>query len=402
MNEASLNNEPLGKSPVAPPSPKRWQFGLKHCLLAFTVFGLILFPIVRAAHAYWRQRQAIASIPGTVTARWDGRQCTSIHIANGSDEKNEITRGIGQLANLKSLEISDTKLGRHDLSYGALRPQIDSLTLRNVEFVEPECKFLAYLPEVNSVVVENCNVSPSMMARLAECPQLLFLQIRNCRVPPEAWEELSGHPKLHTLTLEGDVLTGEHHWLRGLTQLFKLNMKNAQKRPTNSPFEHLPTRSLERITLESYPATDVDLVQIAKHPKIECVALTQTGISDADLDALVNMPRLSHLELTNNGLSEAAFDGIAKCSHLAGITIDESGISGASIGKLKQLTRLSFVSARGWTIDEPRGKELEQLKLRSLRLYDCDISQDRVDRFEAAMKGKYQECQIHRNRRKGQ
>lgn len=402
MNEASPKNEPLGKNPLAGPSPKRWQFGLKHCLLAFTVFGLILFPIVRAAHAYWRQRQAIASIPGTVTARWEGRQCRSIHIANGSDEKNEIPRCIGQLANLKSLEISDTKLGNHGLAYGPLRPQIDSLTLRNVEFFDPECKFLAYLPNVHSVVVENCNISPQMMARLAECPQLFFLQIRNCQVSPEAWEELSGHPKLRTLTLEGDVLTGEHHWLRGLTQLFALNMKNARKRPTNSPFEHLPTRSLERITLENYPATDVDLIQISKHAKIECVALTQTGISDADIDALVNMPRLSHLELTNNGLSEAAFNGIAKCIHLRGISIEESGISGASIGKLEQLPSLDHVSARGWTIDEPRAKELELLKLRSLHLYDCDISQDRADRFKAAMKGEYQQCHIHRNRRKGQ
>ncbi len=365
-----------------------------------TLFGLILFPIVRAVHAYWRQRQAIASIPGTVTVRWEGRQCKSIHIANGSDERNEIQRGIGQLPHLQTLEISNSKLGKDSLARGALRPQIKSLTLRNVEFVEPECKFLAYLPEVNSVDVEDCDISPSMMARLAECPQLLFLRIRNCKVSPEAWEELSGHSKLAMLTLEGDVLTGEHHWLRGLTKLYTLNLKDAQMRPQNSPFERLPTRSLERISIENYPATDEDLAVIGKHAKIECVALTQTRISDAGIDALANMPGLVHLELKENGLSEAAFNGIAKCRRLAGFDIDESGITGASIGKLKQLTNFSYVSARGWTIDEPRAEELEQLKLRLLRLYDCDISQDRVDRFEAAMKGKYQECNIHRNRSK--
>ena len=365
------------------------------------MFGLILFPIVRAVHAYWRQRQAIASIPGTVTARWEGRQCKSIHIANGSDERNEIQRGLGQLPHLQTLEISNSKLGKHSLAQGALRPPIKSLTLRNVEFVEPECKFLAYLPDVNRVIVEDCEISPSMMARLAECPQLFSLRIRNCKLSPDAWEELSGHPRLHTLTLEGDVLTGEHHWLRGLTKLFALNLKDAQIRPQNSPFERLPNRSLERISIENYPATDEDLAVIARHAKIDCVALTQTKISDAGIDALANMPRLSHLELKENGLSEAVFNGIAKCRHLSGINIDESKITGASIGKLKQLTNFSYVSARGWTIDEPRAEALGNLKLRSLRLFDCDISQERIDRFEAAMKGKYQECQIHRNRSKG-
>lgn len=400
MNEASRKNEPLRKSPTAEPSAKRWRFSLKHCFLALTLFGLILFPIVRVLHAYWRQRQAIASIPGSVTVRWEGRQCKSIHIANGSDEKNEIQRGIGQLPHLQTLEISNSKLGKHSLAHGALRPQIKSLTLRKVEFVEPECKFLAYLPQVNSVVVDNCDVSPRMMARLAECPQLLFLHIRNCKVSPEAWEELSGHPRLHTLTLEGDVLTGEHHWLRGLTELFALNLKGAQMRPQNSPFERLPTRSLERISIENCPAADEDLAVIGKHSKTDCVALTQTRISEAGIDALANMPRLSHLELKENGLSEAAFNGIAKCRHLAGIDIDESGITGASIGKLKQLTNFSHVSARGWMIDESRAEELERLNLRSLRLFDCDISQERADRFEAAMKGEYQACQIHRNRSK--
>jgi hypothetical protein len=393
-------SEQLRKATSGANPARSWRFRLWHCFALLTIFGLVLFPIARYAHTSWRQQQAIAALPGTVTANWEKQQCKRLRIANAIDEKGKIASGLSAFTELRELELSDCRIGKHSLAESRYRPQIESLVLRNVTFVDADCKFLDFLPHVWQIVLEKCNVSPELLARIAECDKLKVLKIRDCTVSPAAWDELAGHANLRHLELRGDVLTGNHHWLRGLTKLFELQLKHAKSRPKNSPFAHLPTRSLERLTLEHYPASDADLSEIARHPKIDSVSLIGTAISDRGLSALADMKRLSHLRLKDNGLTEAAFDGIAQCRKLDGINVDEAAINGASIGKLNGLLKHGALSGHGWTIDETRAQQLEQLELRSLHLRDCDISQKRADRFKADMVGEYQECHIHRRRDK--
>ncbi len=265
--------------------------------------------------------------------------------------------GIASLAKLPALRVLHLSSLENDAALEGIGqvPQLRSLNLKQARVSTERLAMLAKLPRLEALDLEEARLEPGAMTVVGRMKQLRALDVDHALDDDASAAQLAGLVKLEELRAGHNQSLTDMRWLRGLTGLRRLDLGLAEM--TDAKAEGLlPLVRLERLDLGSsavgdgfwtkarYPQLveldvgaselgNAGLARLVKSsPAIENLDISSTKVTaiapvetltrltrldlsslpvtDADLARLVRMPSLRWLDITSTKVSQAAADRI--------------------------------------------------------------------------------------------
>ena len=308
-------------------------------------------------------------------------------------------RGLGQLANITSLERLRTPSGMTDAGLAAIAdalPNLKVLRFGPNQVTDAGLAAITKLRSLEEITIGGGGFTNAGLARLAELPLLHYVRLwgsdetlagrvtddalaqfrkistlRTLRLPPIITDaglaHLAGHPKLEHLWLYDSKVTdtGLVH-LKSLPSLKALNLGKLSFDRKNPPITDLGTvhlkeiQSLEDQRLPADGVTDAGLANLAELGHLKRIELPMPSYLDPKdylesytaegLEAMAKLRSLEYLSVAGPGVTDAALSHIAQLTnlralHLFGCPITDEGF--AKLSALKSLEKLIMMGGSG-------------------------------------------------------
>lgn len=245
-------------------------------------------------------------------------------------------------------------LGSAGLEYSAN----DELNAMRVKFVQLDAsltrEFLSF-PTLETVEINECRRDGTpLLLVLAQLPQLQSLTINNVQLSDEEFSQLRGAPKLVSLELSQTGITGE-----ALSQLSELSLKRlsiCDSTITQQGLKHLTKmQELEELELQLASLSAASIPPLAQLRNLKTLRILRINFNfrvNGGLNCLEGADSLESLDISGDKLTERVVRAIVKLRGLKSLKlgrciIDDEGVE--LLLKLNQLEHLEIADCSDLT-----------------------------------------------------
>lgn len=230
---------------------------------------------------------------------------------------------VAQLPNLRNVVV-----GRFDGPYSTITergldqlktlPQLDTLSLMNVELTDATVASLRSMPKLKWLFLNLPRASPAELSRLRDLPVLYRLHLENAAVGDEIVDSLLAIPTLQDLALDGTRITDA-----GLARLASL-------------------RGLSHLSLARVPVSAQGLSAFNDHSQLSQLILNDTNMDDKAVDTLLSLPFLTLAHLAGTRITDSGIMRLASHPNLKSVNLSRTAITGDGVaGLLRNMTVIS-------------------------------------------------------------
>lgn len=190
-------------------------------------------------------------------------------------------------------------------------------------FASYASEFFTQDRDVTNVLLFNTAVNDQWLVRLRRFPQLATAALDGGQIGP-GLQNLADLPELKMMSVAGSQMTITRGWIDHIDS-------------TISGRHFLLVPSLELLGLHGFKNTISDLDQLAQHPHLHTISLSDIAQLDQVLQQLENCRNIKTLSVhPTDELSEQALKSLCQMTHLETLTISKSKKTDAVDVQLKQ------------------------------------------------------------------
>jgi hypothetical protein len=273
---------------------------LAACLFPFTTG--ILFGDEMTPEQKERQKKAVATVQRLTSNRgieWDFKD-NMIRVAlNGlpADTPESVSEILADLGPFRDLELSRAVANESELEAVSRLTFLESCAIGQALATDEAPAYLTPLTNLTYVSFGNGPFTGARLGELRACPKL--------------------------------------EWLN----LFRLN-----KLSPDAANQVCEIRSLRRLSVDSTPVTDADVVTLVYKKDWKYLQFSRTNITDAAIASLVTLPHLTHLDIGEDGVTSAGIQSLAESKSIEWLDLRFSkNLDDATIDALAKMPRLRKV-----------------------------------------------------------
>ncbi len=259
-------------------------------------------------------------------------------------------------------------------------------TLRAIDFYNCELKCRpeswARLQNITRLQIQTCNLTGDALPFLNRLPKTEELYLPENAVDDDSLLSLNELKSLVKLDLAYNPVSAKTvlKLVEQLPPLTALDVGAIEFSPAE--VESLMDKTdLEYLAMNYSAIGDAIVLKIAAEPDITDLLLNDTEITDQAVDAVRSMERLDFLDLSNTAISDDAVASLSKISTLTYLALNQTEVSDRSADNWAAFTSLKDLELNSTLISDKTIDQLAKLKLDSLSIDNCDVSDDALDRF---------------------
>lgn len=234
---------------------------------------------------------------------------------------------------VRHIDLSQVDVNTVDLVHVAAIEELESLDLRNAQFLDQGFSILAPLGNLQSLDLAGSSIGIGGIAKLPS-ENLRHLDLSHTAISDGAVEIIAG-------------------WSR-----------------------------LESLALCSIPASDTAFAELSNLPNLTHLNLAATSAGSETLKALEGHPRIKHLNLEKCPIRDTDLDSVAACQSIESLSIASTRIGDVGISRLsacKSLRKLVMRSTRATDLSLQALRPL--LELNEIEAEDTEVSRAALENF---------------------
>jgi len=267
-------------------------------------------------------------------------RCLNLAIS-ATDKKMQL---IGQLVNLRSLNMSEAKITDAGLHYLRNLIHLQTLDLGYTAVTDDGLHYLRNLIHLQTLDLGGTALTDDGLHHLEKLPHLQYLNLWDTQVTDEGLHQLEKLIHLQTLNLSSTKVTddGLHH-LEKLPHLHTLSLCNTKV--TDAGLRHLGKLTLLQILRVRGKVTGEGLHHLQKLTHLRALYLGETSLSgtkvtDAGLHHLEKLTHLQTLDLSSSAVTDTGLLQLGKLTNLNTLNLVGTAVTDAGLHHLENLTNL--------------------------------------------------------------
>jgi internalin A len=239
-------------------------------------------------------------------------------------------------------------------------------------FSDQDARLLLAFPKLKRVDLAYTKITDATLRVIGKLADLEELDIRHTSVKGSGLKDLGAVRKIN---LRGLALDESIVDIARLSHVHTIILSNSTFR-----IERFPSldklNALRIIDLESTPANDRVIAQLAGTVALQTLRLGSTKITDVSAPLIAKLTRLEELDLQDTNISDAFFGKIGKMQQLRILNLAGTSVSDAGLPRLAQFPNIEELSL--WNTKVGGGmRSLAMLpKLRSLNLNSVRLTRE--------------------------
>ena len=272
-----------------------------------------------------------------------GSKCDHDHGAAKAKEASTISPELKEKAIARIKEIQGTYVEKD----GA----IVEIDIMNKSFDPADVELIAHLSDVVKLSISSPSVNDQNFALLSKMPKLQTLNMLNCGITDEGLKSVPNFPALKALNL------------RGCASMTDAGMVDVAKAP-----------KLDNLALLYTKIGDEGVIAL-KDMKLRALDLRGLRLTGSACQALAEMTTLESLKLRNaREIMDFSFQELKTLVNLKSLSLEDLAITDSALEILPNFTELKeLVIMRTDLMDVSPIKELKNLKKLTLREMTCDL-----------------------------
>ena len=210
-----------------------------------------------------------------------------IHLSGSVAEIDAAIRFVGELKDLRLLDVSQTAVGQLGLQSVGKAKSLEILFMSTTTVGDDEVKHLTELTNLTTLFANQTRITDAAAVQLAKLPKLNTVHLSETRLTDQGIATLAALP-LRNVAFSGNPITDRGvEALRACTNIAVLRLSNTK-------------------------VGDDGVVAMRLLTKLQILDLNGTQVTDACLDALASYSSLKSLDLRTTAISEAGFQRLKK------------------------------------------------------------------------------------------